>query len=210
VDQVYAHLKIRDNDALLDVGCSDGRLLEHIANRHPKTRLFGIDFAHNPLKTLAKKSIQSFPVCGDISHLPFKPTSFQQAVAIQVIQQIPTREERQHVLQNIYQTLDIDSQFICTVLNQAQWAHLVENGKEGPLITAQDLHVYLYNPHDLKEELSAAGFRVECIIGINHLPVRYMKKLKKLSIPIDRMISHLFVPFSLKRGCYLLAVCKKK
>ncbi|MCD4780909.1 MAG: class I SAM-dependent methyltransferase [Candidatus Omnitrophica bacterium] len=210
LNQVCASIQSANGINLLDIGCSDGRLLEYLYKKNPQNNLYGIDFAHNPLKALQQKTMESYPVCGDISSLPYKDQSFQYAVAIQVIQQIPTRNERQKVLRDIHRVLAMNGRFILTVLNQKIWAHLVENGKEGPLKTARDLHVYLYNPEDLRSEMNAAGFSVERIVGINHLPVRHIKKLKGLSLFADRLINIIWPTFSLKKGCYLLAVCQKK
>ncbi|MGA3083607.1 MAG: methyltransferase domain-containing protein [Thermodesulfobacteriota bacterium] len=201
--------KVKNGDKVLDIGCSDGRFMEYLHNRFPNCHLFGIDFARNPLKELRKKPFLSQAVCGDVTDLPFKPASFDRAVAIQVTQHLPSRKERIRGLKNIHSVLKENGILSLSVDNQNTWAEMVENGKEGPFIHTPDLYIYLYNPTDLKEELEEAGFFEIKIREINNLPVNYLRKLKFLGVWLDLLITYYFKSSSLKRGCYLLAACQK-
>lgn len=210
LSNVLRYLDVKDGDRVLDVGCSDGRFLEYLHAKCPACGLYGIDFARNPLIELLKKRIGSYAVCGDISDMPFAPGSFDRAVAIQVVQQIPSKEERGKVLRNINVVLKEKGSFVLTVLNRRTWSHLVENGKEGPLVTARDLYVYLYDTQDLADELERAGFLVKEMRGINSLPGRYINNLRGMSVPLDAVITMFFKPLSMEKGSYLLARCVKK
>ncbi|MGA3083609.1 MAG: class I SAM-dependent methyltransferase [Thermodesulfobacteriota bacterium] len=57
LQNVFKILKAKDEDKVLNVGCSDGRFLEYLHARLPYCKLFGIDFARNPLKELLKKPL---------------------------------------------------------------------------------------------------------------------------------------------------------
>lgn len=209
LQNVVNHLHLRKEGRVLDICCSDGRFLGYVHERFPEIKLFGIDFALNPLKTLHAKNFVNHPICGEVSQLAFKPDSFDYAAAIQAIYH-PSREERMKVLKNVRNVLKSGGSLVVTVLNQKTWSHLVANGKAGPLITVKDFHVYLYNPDELREELTAAGFMVKDVIGINNVPVDYLKRLGPLSVFLDITYTRLFRKSSLARACYLLASCVKK
>ena len=85
----------------------------------------------------------------------------------------------------------------------------MKNGREGPLLTCNDLYVYLYNAEELETDLKDAGFKVIKICGINNLPGRYTSKLHMLGKTIDCSITNYFTRLSLKKGSYLLAECLK-
>jgi len=207
---VLRELRVEDKSAVIDIGCSDGRFLEYLHDRLPKCRLTGIDFAESALNVLKGKGFPCDVVCGDICEMSFQQDSFDHAVAIQVIQSIPSREDRSNVLKNIHRILKEDGNFVLTVLNQKAWSNLVENGKEGRLLTANDLYVYLYEPEDLREELERAGFVVSKIMGINTLPARYLKRLGIAGVWMDVMISRFYRSLSIQKGYYLLASCRKR
>ena|GEM_PF-3249606 len=210
LQNVLSYLDPEGGEDVIDVGCSDGRFLGYLYGRFPGCRLFGIDFARNSLKVLKNKGFRSHIVCGDICEMPFKPGSFDHAVAVQVIQQIPSREERIKVLRDINRMLRDGGTMVVTLLNQKAWYHLVKGGKEGPLITAEDLCVYLYDPADIRREFEEAGFSVSRIAGINNLPAGYLKRLGILGVWLDIFITRFFRSLSLEKGCYLIALCKKK
>lgn len=209
LQNVLNALKVRDGEKVLDVGCSDGRFLEYLHVRFPACKLFGIDFARNPLIELLKKPFPSQVVCGDISEMPFKDGSFDRAVTLQVIQHLPSHEERIKGLKSIYSSLKETGTLVVMVDNQKTWSNMVANGKEGPFISVPDLYIYLYDPDELKRDLETAGFSDVQIRGINNLPVKYLRRLKTLGVWLDFLITRFFKSVSFKRSCYLLATCRK-
>lgn len=206
---VYNHLNVKQNNTILDIGCSDGRLCEYIHKKNNNCRLVGVDFARNPIKTLLKKDFDCYALCGDVCTLPFKPNTFDNIAAIQTIQQVPSQEERIKSLRTISSLLKPAGTFVITSLNQRFWHPLVEDGKEGPLIGAEDLHVCLYSPETLKFELEQSGLIVEDIMGINVLSARYLKILGAFGVHIDLLLTKYFKKFSINKSCYFLAKCKK-
>jgi ubiquinone/menaquinone biosynthesis C-methylase UbiE len=200
---------MQNGEAIFDVGCADGRFLEYIKDRMPNCSLYGIDFAHNPLKLLLR-GLTNNVACGDICNMPFKFNIFKYACCIQTIQQIPSQGERQKALIEIFSTLKKNSTFVLTVLNQKTWHDMVDNGKDGPLKSCPELYVYLFNPSDLQCELEKAGFIVEIIKGINNIPVKLVRRLGIIGVYLDLFITRVIPSLSLKKGTYLLAKCKKK
>jgi SAM-dependent methyltransferase len=206
---VFMGLGVQKGDKVLDVGCSDGRFLEYLHGRSLNNKLFGIDFARNPLKEILNKPFPSQAVCGDVTDLPFKGASFDRTVVLQVTQHLPSKKERMRGLRSIHSVLKEKGTVAIMVDNQNTWSDMVANGKEGPFIHVPDLYIYLYNANDLREELEEAGFCDIKITGINNLPVKYLKRLKILGVWLDLLISNYVKALSLKRGCYLLATCRK-
>jgi SAM-dependent methyltransferase len=209
LQNVLNFLSIEDSDVLLDIGCSDGRLLEYLHRRRPRCRLVGIDFALNPLRKLREKTLRAHSACADVCELPFREGSFSRAVSVQVIQHIPSIHERGRALREIYEILKPGATFVLTVLNRNTGHSMVENGMAGPLITSPELYVYLYDASDLKRELEGAGYVVHRIAGINNLPASYLRHLGVAGIVMDLLLTRFFTSLSLKKGTYLLAICKK-
>lgn len=207
LQNVFHYLKIPNGDAVLDIGCADGRFLEYINTRLPDCPLYGIDFAYNSLKLLLQKVTHNV-ACGDICNMPFKSNIFKYACCIQTIQQIPSQDERHKALREILSTLKKNGTFVLTVLNQETWHDTVDNGKDGPLRSCPELYVYLFNPLDLQCELEKAGFIVEIITGINNLPVKLVRRLGIIGVYVDLLISRVIPSLSLRKGTYLLAKCK--
>ncbi len=210
LENVFSVLRWFPGASLLDVGASDGRMLTFVRRRDPRAYLAGIDFALNPLLILRQKDSQAGVVCADATTQVFQPGSFDRAVSLQVIQQIPSAQERHKAFRAVWQALKPGGLFVITVLLRASWKNLVLNGKEGTLLSAPDLYVYLYDKDELREALEQAGFESGVMRTINNLPVRYLKCLGVLGVRIDLLISRFFLDISAQKGRYLLAVCKKR
>ncbi len=118
VENVLRNLSPADCGALLDIGCSDGRFLSHTHRKFPHLQLTGIDFARNPLKGILDQKLPAYPVCADMCALPFAPDTFDYAVAIQTVQQLPSRAARVNVYSGIRRVLKEKGKFVLTVLNQ--------------------------------------------------------------------------------------------
>lgn len=209
LQNVLNFLSIEDGEDIFDIGCSDGRFLGYLHSKYPRCRLFGIDFAVNPLRKLREKTFTTHCACADICDLPFQKESLTRAVSIQVIHHIPSISERWRALRGIYDSLKPGATLVLTVLNRNTWHPMVENGVEGLLITSPELYVYLYSVAELKMELQEAGFLVNHIVGINNLPSAYLSHLGVASIPLDLFITRFLMPLSCNKGTYLLAQCRK-
>jgi SAM-dependent methyltransferase len=206
---VFTFMRFPRQVRLLDAGCSDGRFLEFVRARRKGSLLVGLDFAVNPLKAFAQKNANTFAVCGDVSALPLRDGMFSHVVSLQVIPHLSSRGERLKAFREAYRSLEPRGRFAVLAFNRASWKGLVENGKEGPLLTAPDLFVFLYDPDELAADLRESGFFVERVAGTNSLPVRYLKVFRLLGVWGDIMITRFFRVLSLRKGRYLLAVCRK-
>jgi SAM-dependent methyltransferase len=210
LENVFGALCWQKGASLLDIGASDGRMLAFVRQRDPRAYLVGTDFALNPLIVLRGRDMGAGAVCADAATQVFKSCSFDRAVSLQVMQQIPSSQERSKAFGAVHQALKPGGMFVLTVLNRPSWKGLVFNGKEGPLLSAPDLCVYLYDVDELKQALVSAGFEVLGMKAINNLPVRYLKRLGVLGVWIDRLISVCLTKLSAQKGRYLLATCRKK
>ena len=204
---VVSGLRLAGNSRLIDIGGADGRLLDRVRACNATCTLIGTDFAVNPLRGLMEKPLNAAGVCADMCALPMRDGSVSHAAAVQVLQQIPGRALREQALRSVHAALAPRGRFVALVLNQVTWRTAVPNGKEGRLNA--NLHVYLYDQHDLREELTAAGFSVRSIVGVNNLPGRIADRLGLLGAWIDMAITAWIRPLSIRKGRYLRAVCIK-
>ncbi|MFH0754191.1 MAG: class I SAM-dependent methyltransferase [Candidatus Omnitrophota bacterium] len=211
LDNVLMRLALKPKGALLDVGCSDGRLIERLRRKGlGGLWCVGTDFAVNPLKKMLAKNIRALAVAADATLPLFKPATFDTVVSLGVVQQLASREERLRILRCMCRVLRSDGQFAVTVLNRPSWASLVANGLEGPLLSSPELFVHLYEPESLRADLEAAGFEVVEIVAINNLPVRYLKRIGFLGVWVDMFITKYMKTLSASKGRYLLAVGRKR
>lgn len=206
----YRFLEWKQGMSLLDVGTNDGRMLSLMDARDRHAFLVGMDLALTPLRCIRQRLPDVPVLAADAATVVFRPASFDRAVALQVIQQIASAEERIRAFRSILSALKESGVFVLTVLNRPSWAGLVANGKEGPLLSAPELQVYLYDEQELRADLKTAGFRVKTVKFINNLPVRYLRHLGKCGVGLDLVISDFFRPLSVTKGRYILAVCAKK
>lgn len=207
LDNALLRLPIPRGGRLWDAGCSDGRVADRL---HEKGRTdvtyVGTDFALNPLKKMLAKGRVAHAVCADATRPLFKPGVFDAAIALGVVQQLASREERLKMLESIFTSLRSGGRFAVSVLNRPNWANLVANGIEGPLLSSPDLYVYLYTPEELRTDLETAGFEVRDVVPTNSLPVQYLKRLGPWGVVLDLFITKYMKRLAAERGRYLLAV----
>ena len=210
LDGVIARLRFPKGARVLDAGCSDGRFIARLRERGRNDAVcVGTDFALNPLKELRAKGVDAGVVCADAARTLFKAEVFDVAVSLGVVHHLASREERLRMLENIFRYVRPGGMFALTVLNRPSWASLVANGLEGPLLSSPDLYVHLYDPLTLRADLEAAGFVVKEVIAVNNLPVRYLKRIGPLGVPLDMFITKFCGKLSAAKGRYLLGVCEK-
>lgn len=85
---VLGHLKINDNDMILDIGCGLGEFLESIQN--PTVFKMGIDNDPECIK-ISNKSVKQPNIhfrVADASHLPFQPDTFDIVTCICVLEHV--------------------------------------------------------------------------------------------------------------------------
>ena len=116
-DRLLARLKLRGDEALLDVGCGHGLLLIAAAKLLPRGRAVGIDLwsqwqqADNSREaTLRNAALEGVSQRvsvhdGDMRKMPFSDGSFDATVAHFAIHNITSREGRREAIREIVRTL---------------------------------------------------------------------------------------------------------
>jgi arsenite methyltransferase len=116
-DRILARLKLRGDEAVLDVGCGHGLLLIAAAKQLPRGRAVGIDLwsqwqqsdnsREATLRNAALEGVaQRVSVHdGDMRKMPFADRSFDAALAHFAIHNVPSREGRREAIREIVRTL---------------------------------------------------------------------------------------------------------
>jgi arsenite methyltransferase len=117
-DHLLARLKLRGDEAVLDVGCGHGLLLVAAAKLLPRGCATGIDLwsqvdqsDNSPEATLRNAALEGVAQRvsvrdGDTRKLPFADRSFDATVAHFVIHNVRPREGRRKAIREIVRTLD--------------------------------------------------------------------------------------------------------
>jgi len=116
-------LNFSEIEALLDIGCNVGHLLESIANTKPHIRLAGIEVNADALRQ-AKDLLPgaSLHVCG-AEALPFEDVSFDCATCIEVLEHIPAPLRRRS-LEEIHRVLKSGGTLLLQVPHAGTFAWL--------------------------------------------------------------------------------------
>jgi arsenite methyltransferase len=117
-DRLLARLKLRGDEAVLDVGCGHGLLLIAAAKMLPRGHAMGIDLwsqwqqSDNSREATLRNAVLEGVAervsvhDGDMRKLPFADHSFDAAVAHFAIHNVPGREGRREAIREIVRTLN--------------------------------------------------------------------------------------------------------
>jgi len=89
--QAIELLTIRDNDAVLEIGCGAGDAIRQIAEHHSRCRIDAIDFSPLMLKKAARNNREWLRkgrmhlMCGDFTTYDFRASRYTKILAINVI-----------------------------------------------------------------------------------------------------------------------------
>jgi arsenite methyltransferase len=131
-DRILARLKLRGDEAVLDVGCGHGLLLIAAAKMLPQGHAVGIDLwsqwqqADNSREaTLRNAALEEVAERisvrdGDMCKMPFADRSFDAAVAHFAIHNITSREGRREAIREIVRTLKQGGQVAISDLHGAR------------------------------------------------------------------------------------------
>jgi SAM-dependent methyltransferase len=171
----------RRAERVLDAGAGVGRLAMLVA---PKVeRLVCVDLSAKALRVLASEAqargIRNVETMqGDLCTIPSSLGPFDCAYAIEVLQLIPSRQEREAALQRLYTLLKPGGR--CLISVQC-WNRRTSRGgmaKEGFWETgARRMYSYYFTPHELRTLLEKAGFRDIRLRGLSILPGRITRHL---------------------------------
>jgi arsenite methyltransferase len=116
-DRLLARLKLRGDEAVLDVGCGHGLLLIAAAKLLPRGQAVGIDLwsqwqqsdnsREATLRNAALEGVSQRVTVhdGDMRKMPFADRSFDATVAHFAIHNVPSREGRREAIREIVRTL---------------------------------------------------------------------------------------------------------
>jgi SAM-dependent methyltransferase len=107
-------LSLDNVEALLDVGCNVGHLLQYVADLKPQVRLAGVEVNPEALQAATKALPQaSLHLCG-AEALPFADNEFDRATCIEVLEHIPAGLRRQS-LEEVHRVLKTDGTLLLQV-----------------------------------------------------------------------------------------------
>lgn len=163
---------------VLDLGCGSGRNFSAMASG---VELYAVDFSEEML-VHAKNKAESLGLKADFVHsysgkLSFKDNFFDSIICVAVLHCIPSKEERVNTIKEIYRTLKKGSSALISVWGKnsprlknkpkecfVSWTVKSEKiSRKGEQEIKQDRYTYIYDLDELKEEVLAAGFKIENI-----------------------------------------------
>jgi SAM-dependent methyltransferase len=202
----------RDEDRVVELGCGTGRLTRCYAGRVAAT--VAIDLSLSSLRELARRLDPAVRarvalVHGDICHPAARARAFSKAVSFQVIEHVPTADQRAGVLAKVRELLQTGGRFVCTVYNwsrakQREGAHGKSDNtrKEGLHRSTPPIYYYNFEADELRSLLSAARLRLDHLAGID-LQLPGIRLLGPLGVAINRRLGA--TTFGLRNGHLLLA-----
>ena len=173
----FEHLRLTENDKLLDLGCGEGRhaLSAYIAR---DLKVYAVDLSLSDLKTTKSRFIESYEsenkkktlsiAAADAKNLPFQDNEFDSVICSEVLEHI---HDYKSVLSEIFRVLKNGGvasvsvprffpEWICWQLSDAY--HEVKGG-----------HVRIFKKQRLLEEIEETGLRFKKLHYAHALHVPY-------------------------------------
>lgn len=169
------YLELRDGDRVIDLGCGFGFYLM-VMNRLRSVELYGFDQELERLQRAHSEVEAARVIQGDLYDLPFEPASFDKVLLSEVLEHL---ERDSEALRAIYRLLRPGGVLAISVPHDSYpfWWDPINRSltglggqpiRSGPIVGIWTNHVRLYQPPDLSELLTAAGFQVETLEQATH------------------------------------------
>jgi len=209
---IIKKLDPKPGEIILDLGCGTGRIAYEIIKRGSK--VIALDFSVESLK-ICKSRCEKLDhkynihiIRGDACNIPLKKNTFDKCISSQVLQHIPSKDERLKMIQEVYRVLKPRGKFVLTTYNLSL-RKIIGNKKETPEDAI--LYSYRYSLPELKQMVSKAFNKDLKIVGIlnliHWLPIRLLNKYKEKFAFIDFYIER--TPISYLMAHLLVAECRK-
>lgn len=194
---------------ILDAGCGSGILTQYIYNADEIT---AIDFSRVGLDNFFRPVCKTLSLIhGDITEMPFKTAHFDIAISSQVIEHLPSFEQREKFISELCRVLRPGGQLILTAYNWDKGREASGIPKDG--VHEKGIYYYCHEPQELQSLLEKC-FTVKKIGGLNFLLPGTYRVRQSLSGWLsmwemwDRLWRH--NAWAMQYGKLLMAVCVKR
>jgi SAM-dependent methyltransferase len=200
------------DDRVVELGCGTGRLTRCYAGKVAGTVAIDLSLAslcalRDRLEPELRERVAL--VHGDICRPAARASAFSKVAAFQVLEHVPTAEQRASVLEIARELLRPGGRFVCTVYNwsRAKQRELARGKgdntkKEGFHRSTPPIYYYNFEAEELRGLLDAARLRPAHFAGID-LQLPGIRLLGRLGVAINRCFGA--TPFGLRNGHLLLA-----
>lgn len=121
VVQIFSETK--NIQKILDIGCNDGKISVAIRNATGADELFGIDINEFALKSAQSKGINTIKLDIDRELLPFDDNFFDAIYCGEFIEHV---HDTDHLLDEIYRTLNVGGICVLDTPNLSSWHNKIE------------------------------------------------------------------------------------
>lgn len=202
----------KEGEYILDLGCGTGRITYKLIEAG--CRVVGVDFSKESLKLCEQHCNMLYNhknnlhlIRADVCNLPLKDHSFDKCVSSEVLEHIPSEEERLKMFQEIHRSLKLSGKLVLTTYNHSL-RKIIGRKRE---TRNSELYAYRYDYFTLKKIISfvfRGKIKIVGILNLIHwLPSNILNKFERFFIPIDNIIEK--TPFSYLLA-HLLSVESKK
>lgn len=196
---LLAALGLEPGQTVLDAGCGTGRHLPALLSH--ASSVVGVDFSARSLD-VARSGIGADAVGrirlveADVRKLPLEDAHFDRVICAQVLQHLPSDEDRLAAARELHRVLRPGGILAATVY---RWRGHVRRHKEG--FWEGGLYRYAFTAREFERLLRAAGFSAVRVGGAGILPAL----TRRLGIGLDLQRRLAFTPVGRHLGDYVVA-----
>jgi SAM-dependent methyltransferase len=190
--------------SVVDLGCGTGRITSKVIGTAGS--VLAVDYSRASLEVFAAKipdDVEVGLVLADAVRAPLTPDAFDVALSTQVIEHIPTTEERSTFLELVRQGIRMDGVFVCTVYHHDLRSRLGRIRREG--IHESGIFYKRFTRREIEAEV-ARHFEEVAVRPIK-VAIPYLVRLPLPWGPVSRALER--VPLVNNLGHLLRAVARK-